>query len=84
MTPGNSYPLLVEPKLVKLPADHVFHQHYWAQPSVEHLRVLMRRVVTAGAKRGMQRHRRLHVKTASLTVPSRAGGRAREGSVPEL
>jgi hypothetical protein len=47
MTPGNSYPLLVEPKLVKLPADHVFHQHYWAQPSVEHLRVLMRRVVTA-------------------------------------
>jgi hypothetical protein len=39
--------LSVEPKLVRLPADHVFKKHYWAQPSVGHLRGLMRRVVEA-------------------------------------
>lgn len=45
MTPENSYPLSVERKLVKLPRDHVFKKHYWAQPSVGHLRSLMRKVV---------------------------------------
>jgi len=45
MTDDNSYPLSVEPKLVRLPKDHVFSKHYWAQPSVSHLQELMRRVV---------------------------------------
>ena len=45
MTTENAYPLSVEPKLVRLPSDHVFKKHYWAQPSVLHLRGLMRRVV---------------------------------------
>ena len=60
MTEDNSYPLSVEPKLVKVPKGHVFEKHYWAQPSVLHLRELMRRVVTApeeAAARGEEARR---------------------------
>eukprot|EP00656_Telonema_subtile_P027922 TRINITY_DN3012_c0_g1_i5.p1 TRINITY_DN3012_c0_g1~~TRINITY_DN3012_c0_g1_i5.p1 ORF type:complete len:419 (-),score=68.44 TRINITY_DN3012_c0_g1_i5:434-1690(-) len=45
MTVNNSFPLEIEKNLVPLPADSAFAGHLWAQPSVTHLRQLMRKLV---------------------------------------
>jgi len=57
MTHNNSFPLEIEPELVPLPKDSAFQGHKWADPSVQHLRKLMRKLVQnpdLGRKVGMQ------------------------------
>eukprot|EP00656_Telonema_subtile_P027919 TRINITY_DN3012_c0_g1_i1.p3 TRINITY_DN3012_c0_g1~~TRINITY_DN3012_c0_g1_i1.p3 ORF type:complete len:111 (-),score=25.83 TRINITY_DN3012_c0_g1_i1:346-678(-) len=57
MTVNNSFPLEIEKNLVPLPADSAFAGHLWAQPSVTHLRQLMRKLVNnpeLGVKVGEQ------------------------------
>jgi glycosyltransferase involved in cell wall biosynthesis len=44
MTERNSYLLAIEEELVSLPSDSHWNAHKWAQPRVDHLRQLMRRV----------------------------------------
>jgi hypothetical protein len=41
----HSLPLEIEEELVPLPEDSAFKGHFWAQPSVSHLRKLMRKLV---------------------------------------
>ena len=45
LTEANGYPLAVEPNLVPV-REGAFKGHLWAQPSVAHLRQLLRRVLT--------------------------------------
>jgi glycosyltransferase involved in cell wall biosynthesis len=64
MTDSNSFPLRHEPELVEV-TEGAFRGHKWAQPSQEHLRELMRLVVSepdlaaqrgAQGRKDMQRH----------------------------
>jgi len=60
MTINNSLPLDIEEELVPLPEDSAFKGHFWAQPSVSHLRKLMRKLVAnpqLGAQLGRQARR---------------------------
>uniref|UniRef100_A0A6B2L6I8 Glycosyl transferase family 1 domain-containing protein n=1 Tax=Arcella intermedia TaxID=1963864 RepID=A0A6B2L6I8_9EUKA len=45
MTPLNSYPLKIEPDLVPI-TQGAFVNHFWAEPSLTHLRELLRHIVS--------------------------------------
>ena len=70
MTDHNSYPLSHLDQLVEI-AEGPFKGHRWAQPSVSHLRELMRRVVTnpeEARSKGLQARRDMQAKYCPACV----------------